>query len=156
MQAGRSYTLKIDPEWEDAEGQPLLKGFEKTFSVTSGDTISPNPYNWKKGWPRANSSEPVSLTFPESLDEALLQRVLTVLDKDGNILDGNISVSDHETQWTFIPTHPWKAGNYRLEIETILEDVAGNSIARPFELDKMKSESYRAGPSMVHLDFEIR
>ncbi len=156
LHAGRSYTLKIDGDWEDAQGQPMIDGFEKVFGVTTGDTVSPNPYNWKKTWPSAGTKEPIVLTFPESLDEALLQRVLIVQNKYTQIMNGTVKVSDHETRWEFTPSVNWQPGKYRLEIETILEDVAGNSIARPFELEKTESENYRAGPEVVHLNFEIQ
>ena len=71
-------------------------------------------------------------------------------------MNGTVKVSDHETRWEFTPSVNWQPGKYRLEIETILEDVAGNSIARPFELEKTESENYRAGPEVVHLNFEIQ
>ena len=154
--AGGSYTLRIDADWQDAQGQPMVNGFEKPFTVGSADTISPNPYNWKKKWPKADSRDPLSIVFPESLDEALLQRLLTVLDEAGTVVQGSVSISDHETRWEFIPESNWRTGKHRVEIETILEDVAGNSIARPFELDKKQTESYRAGPKLVYLDFETK
>ena len=156
LHAGHSYTLKIDAAWQDAHGQPLVEGFEKTFAVTAGDTISPNPYNWKKSWPKADTKEPIVLIFPESLDRALLQRLIVVQNRFSQVMNGSVTVGNQETRWTFTPDVNWLAGKYRLEIETILEDVAGNSIARPFELVKTESENYRAGPEVVHLDFEIK
>lgn len=156
LYVGRDYTLKIDADWPDAQGQPMVEGFEKTFTVTVGDTISPNPYNWKKTWPKAGTKEPIVLEFPESLDEALLQRVLVVLNRFGQAMNGTVSIGNQEKRWEFIPAVDWQAGDYRLEIKTILEDVAGNSIARPFELEMQQSENYRAGPEVVHLDFQIQ
>ena len=156
LQRGKNYTLKIDSDWQDAEGRPLVSGFEKNFSVGPADTTSPNPYNWKKHWPKADTRETLSIVFPESLDEALLQRLLLVLDESGEVVQGSVSVSDHETRWEFTPETKWRAGKHRVEIETILEDLAGNNIARPFELDKKRSESYRTGPKRVYLDFETK
>jgi hypothetical protein len=153
LQRGKSYTLKIDSDWQDSEGRPLVNGFEKNFSVGPADTTSPDPYNWKKHWPKADTRETLSIVFHESLDEALLQRLLLVLNEDGDVVQGSVSVSDHETRWEFAPEKKWRAGKHRVEIETILEDVAGNSIARPFELDKKRSERYREGPKLVYLDF---
>ena len=37
--------------------------------------------------------------------------------------------------WSFVPEKPWAAGRYSLVIDTTLEDLAGNSIGRPFEVD---------------------
>jgi hypothetical protein len=38
---------------------------------------------------------------------------------------------------------PWKAGQYRLVAASILEDVAGNRIGRPFEVASLNG---RAAP----------
>jgi hypothetical protein len=156
LEEGKDYTLKIDEDWLDAEGRPLIKGFQKTFAVVEADRVSPNPYNWKKKWPKENTRNPLTIEFPESLDEALLQRVVEVRDEQGMAIEGTVKVSEYETRWEFIPQNNWGSGKHRVEIETILEDVAGNSIARPFELDKKRSEIYREGPKVVYLDFVIQ
>ncbi len=156
LKRGKNYTLKIDSDWEDSEGRPLVSGFKKSFSVTVPDTISPNPNNWKKTLPKADTMDPLVIDFPESLDEALLQRLLRVLDDKGELIEGSVRVSHQETRWVFAPAAKWQAGKHRLEIETILEDLAGNSIARPFELDKKRSESYRQGPAVTFLDFVVQ
>lgn len=156
LEAGKTYTLRIAPDWKDAEGRSLVHGFEKTFRVIAADTVSPNPYNWEKEWPTAQTHEPVSLRFPEPLDEALLQRIIQVKREDGSVVQGAIQVSEHETRWQFTPDQAWTSGKYHLEIETILEDMAGNSIARPFEVEQRRAESYRHGPKVVNLKFEIQ
>ena len=152
LERGKSYTLQIDKDWRDAEGRPLVEGFEKQFTVGPADTVSPKLDNWRKYWPRLGTRQPVTLIFPESLDEALLQRVIVVLDETDNLLAGSVNVSKEETRWEFIPDQPWDVGKYRIKIETLLEDVAGNSIARPFELDKELSESYQKSPKVVYLN----
>jgi hypothetical protein len=155
LEQGKDYTLKIDEAWLDAEGRPLVIGFQKTFTVVAADRVSPNPHDWKKKCPKANTRDPLAIEFHESLDEALLQRLLNVLDEKGDVIEGSVVVSDQETRWEFIPEGMWKAGDHRLEIETILEDLAGNSIARTFELDKTRSERYREGPKVVFVDFVV-
>jgi hypothetical protein len=42
-------------------------------------------------------------------------------------------VSQSETTWQWIPDSPWKEGAYALVIDSVLEDLAGNSLERPFE-----------------------
>jgi hypothetical protein len=37
--------------------------------------------------------------------------------------------------WTFTPEKPWKQGDYEILIDPELEDLAGNSITKPFEID---------------------
>ena len=69
------------------------------------------------------------------LDHALLHRLITVHDEAGARLEGAIAVARHETQWAFTPAAPWKAGAYALHVETILEDLAGNTLRSLFDVD---------------------
>jgi hypothetical protein len=39
-----------------------------------------------------------------------------------------------ETQWSFEPEKPWALGDHQLLIDATLEDLAGNSIGRLFEV----------------------
>jgi hypothetical protein len=82
--------------------------------------------------------------FEKPLDHALLQRMLWVTDAKGRKLAGTIRVTGGETRWQFTPKEAWRAGSvsdrsqaagYSLVADTRLEDLAGNSIARPFEVD---------------------
>ncbi len=57
--------------------------------------------------------------------------------------------------WRFTPKSPWGSGNYRLVVGTDLEDVAGNSIARPFEVDVSGPISRRVKAETVALPFRI-
>jgi hypothetical protein len=71
-----------------------------------------------------------------SLDHALLERVVRVVTADGKPIEGDIKLGEHETSWHFTPRTEWKAGDYVLEAESILEDLAGNRIGRSFEVDE--------------------
>jgi len=46
-----------------------------------------------------------------------------------------VTVLAEETQWRFTPELPWQTGGYHLVAQTTLEDLAGNSIGQPFEVD---------------------
>jgi hypothetical protein len=65
----------------------------------------------------------------------MLQRVVEVRDPAGAAVEGEITVDEHERRWCFRPAAPWSAGEYELTFDPALEDRAGNSIARPFEVD---------------------
>jgi hypothetical protein len=73
--------------------------------------------------------------FPEPLDQALLARVIHVTTPAGERIAGSIEIDEQETRWQFRPTEAWKAGEYLLDVATLLEDLAGNSLERPFEVD---------------------
>ena len=63
----------------------------------------------------------------------MLNRVLVVRGPSGFRIEGDTTVEQHETRWSFKPENPWKSNDYRVEIATNLEDLSGNSLARPFE-----------------------
>ena len=87
----------------------------------------------------------------------MLQRMLVVLDAAGNALAGDIEVGQGERSWSFRPHAAWLPGSYAVEIDPDLEDIAGNSIARPFEnpsRDHEDDEAPRAREP-VRLRFEV-
>jgi hypothetical protein len=69
------------------------------------------------------------------MDYALASRVIHVTTATGGRIAGTPEVDLGETRWRFQPQEPWKAGNYLVETATILEDLAGNSLGRAFEVD---------------------
>jgi hypothetical protein len=153
--AGRSYELVIDPGWTDANGNPLKAGFRKAFRAGPPDETSPAPKTWAIRTPGSGSRDPLVVRFPESLDRALLDRLIAVRDDSDRPVTGDISVLSEETIWRFTPDAPWRAGMFRLVIGTELEDVAGNSIARPFEVDAVGPISRRIASETVNVPFRI-
>jgi hypothetical protein len=155
LQAGRSYCLVIDREWLDAEGNPLKSSSRKAFQAGPPDSTSPDPATWRIVPPRMGSREPLEVRFPGSLDHALLERLLTVRDRAGKVVAGEVSVRDGEAVWSLTPQGRWEAGEYRLEVDTDLEDPAGNSIARPFEVDVSHPITRRVAQKTVALPFRV-
>ncbi len=135
LEAGKAYTLVIDPGWLDAKGYPLQRAFRKSFRAGPPDETSPDPKTWKIEPPEAATCNALEVRFPEALDRALLDRLIAVTDDAGGVVGGQVSTTDCETAWRFTPRRPWRIGSYRLTVVTDLEDVAGNSVARPFEVD---------------------
>ena len=152
---GESYSLVIDPHWRDATGIPLKEEFRKDFRVGEGDRTPPNHKDWRLIAPDAATVEPVQLVFPESLDHALLERLLQVRNELDLEVLGTIETTDQERQWRFTPHRPWLAGTYSIRVNTILEDLAGNNLRKPFDLDLQQNMivSYQ---DYVTLRFEVR
>lgn len=138
LTAGRSYTLVIDRRWRDATGRPLRAEFHKRFSVGPADEKSPDPRRWQLAPPAAGSRGPLLVRFGETLDQALLERMLWVVDADGQQLPGEMKIGEHEASWSFTPERRWQAGKYQLVADTLLEDLAGNSISRKFEVERSR------------------
>ena len=135
LEAGKKYTLAIDRDWSDARGDPLGEPYRKAFEAVAAVDQSPDPKTWKVEAPPAGTNRPLDVRFPGPLDHALLGRLLNVTDAGGREVAGSVTVSDQETRWRFTPARPWPAGEYRLAVDTTLEDLAGNSLGRPFEVD---------------------
>jgi len=52
--------------------------------------------------------------------------------------------------------HAWKAGRYTLVVESIIEDLAGNNIGRPFEVEISGGTSPQTESVNTKLPFELR
>ncbi|MEX2303871.1 MAG: Ig-like domain-containing protein [Bryobacterales bacterium] len=135
LREGERYVLVVDGGWLDASGRPLRAAFRKSFEVGPPDHETPSEKSWRIEPPKAGTQDPLAVRFPEPMDQALLVRVIDIKTPAGEKLAGSIGVDEQETRWQFRPEEPWKAGDYLIDTATLLEDLAGNSLARPFEVD---------------------
>ena len=149
---GKAFTLIIDAAWEDAGGLPMAKGYEKAFRVGPVDRSAPDPELWVPVIPKAGSVGKLQLRFPAPMDHALSERLIRVEDARGNDVSGNISMSDEEKVWEFEPKVAWKAGDYRFCILSTLEDLAGNQIGKPFEVDLFEEIDDLGDPKTFWID----
>ena len=155
IKEGETYTLVIDRDWRDAQGQSLKEDFKKFFAVVAADRESPDPESWLLTAPQAGSVQPLSLEFPEPLDHGLLMRLLEVMNPQGNFVEGSIQVDRNETRWRFTPHEPWRVGDYSLSVDTTLEDLAGNRVNRPFEVDVFERVEERITTTTASLPFQV-
>jgi hypothetical protein len=156
LETGKSYTLVIEREWRDGAGIPLKESCQKNFSVAPPDREPPDPAKWKIEAPQAGSRDPLAVIFPEPMDHALAQRLIRVAAEPQGIVEGTVSLDDQERRWIFTPDTVWRRGRYQLIIQTTLEDLAGNNIGKPFEVDLFEGVGRRLSTTTVKLPFEIR
>ncbi len=156
LEVGKSYTLVIGREWRDGSGNPLKESFQKAFKVTAPDREPPDPARWKIQAPQSGARDALEIIFPESMEHALAQRLIRVSGETGEILQGKVSLEDQERRWRFTPDTVWRNGRYQLIIQTTLEDLAGNNIGKPFEVDLFEGVERRLSTTSVKLSFEIR
>lgn len=155
LEQGHRYTLVIDRAWADAKGQPLGSEYRRQFHVGPPDQTSPAPRDWTIRAPGAGTRDSLEIRFPEPLDSALARRLIIVEDVQGLIVKGQVSLASAESVWSLKPDAPWKAGEHRLVIGTELEDLAGNAINRPFEVDQVGPISRRIETQKVMLSFQV-
>jgi hypothetical protein len=150
IQEGRGYTLAIARDWPDANGAPLAAPFTKAFTVAADEREPVDPAHWRIAAPTAGTAAPLVLSFPRPLDYALLQHAITVPG-----ISGTIEVARGETEWRFTPAAPWKAGAYELKVDATLEDLAGNRVGRPFDVDTFREVTRRIETPTVSVPFRI-
>jgi hypothetical protein len=155
LREGHSFTIVVDSAWQDARGRTLQRPFRKPFTVVAADRVSPRTQDWHLTPPRAGSRDPLILRFPESLDQALLERLLSVRNANG-FVQGAVTIDQNEMRWTFVPAAPWQSGNYSVDVATELEDVAGNSLRRVFDVDRKAAPAPTVTAERVQLAFVVR
>jgi hypothetical protein len=155
LEAGQEYTLEIQRDWLDGQGNPLLASFQKVFRAGPADRTPLDPAQWKLAVPPPDTHEALTLTFPEPLDHALAQRVISVRNAAGEILGGTITLPEQERRWQFEPDHVWRRGQYSVVIQTTLEDLAGNNIGKAFEVDLFEGIQRQLTSAAVTLSFRI-
>ncbi len=145
LEEGKFYTLVASANWRDDRRVSLKQEFRKTFKVTPEDRTAIDPAKWTIAAPKAATRDPLIIDFGESLDAALALRLITT-----NV-PGQAELGPAERQWRFVPDQPWPPGAVDILIDTALEDLAGNKVGRPFDVDTFDRITVRSGRGVVRL-----
>jgi hypothetical protein len=157
LRAGRRYRLIVDREWPTADGGELDHEFTKEFTVVDPDRVAPDARTWSLRAPRSGTRDTLTIAFGEPMDQALVERVIVVRDAGGRPVTGVAHSDGRETLYRFVPDHAWSAESYSIDIDTRLEDVAGNNLRRLFDADlRRPGDSPRDVGDMVQLRFDAR
>ena len=156
LEAGKKYELVIHRAWKDAADNPLNSTFRKSFTVGPADRQPVDQTRWKLDAPKSQSRDPLTVSFPEPMDHALALRLISVVTSSGEAVRGEKTLRDHEQRWVFTPDVPWRRGDYALAIHTHIEDLAGNNIGKPFEVDLFDGVQRSLTNTIVKLPFFIR
>lgn len=150
---GHRCTLVISGRWPSAAGVASGQDAQKGFFVGPRVTNQLKPEEWKVIPPVAGSREPLEIRFPAPLDHALLRRCLSVTGADGHPCQGTVSTADAERCWQFTPAQPWSGQRHTITVAAVLEDLAGNSLARPFEVNLEEAPPVKV-PATTVLSFK--
>ena len=164
LEMGKRYRLEVDGRWKTEQGSPLGKTVHHEFEALAPDDRSPTPSNWHLHFPWKSDSPngggvrlppgSVVLVTREHLDPVSAAAAISVR-KDQRSFPVKVTAG---TGWTsqiaLDPTHlhlviipetsatsgdsaspGWTPGDYEILLDPRLEDLAGNSLARPFNLD---------------------
>jgi hypothetical protein len=153
--AGKRYTLVIDQDWPDARNVPMVEGFRRSFHGGPAERSKPDPKQWRIAAPKPGTAAALTIDFPKPMNYVLLGRMLRVA-KGSAAIDGQVSIDRQEARWLFTPRQPWTAGDYRLMVDTALEDLAGNSIALAFDIDVFDKVDRHIVASSMDVPFSVR
>ena len=153
LRAGRTYTLVVDSTWRDARGRPLVGAFRQKL-VAGAAVLAPITLaEWKVTAPKAGTRDSLIVVFPRALDRGLIDRAIGIETDKGARVEGQASVMNGERRWAFVPASPWDGSSYRIVALSILEDVAGNQINHPFEVDLFERVDSVAAPTRYTVAF---
>jgi hypothetical protein len=154
LRPGHQYTILIDKGWRDAAGRPMAAEFRKSIRVTPAVNRPLRIADWRIGVPHAGTREPLSLSVPWPLDHALFERTIGVT-AGSEPVPGHARVLPGEREWQFVPDTTWSATSHQIVIQSVLEDVSGNLIDQPFEVDA-KTANVAPRPDRYQLEFRPR
>ncbi len=152
----REYELVVSGEFPDHTGRKIGEDFVKKFRAGQTDEVQPNPKNWQFEIPTSNSREPLSIKFPEPLDHSMLERVIQIESEAGQTIAGKLEILNDQRVWRFVPERAWLAGNYKVVIENTLEDLAGNSIEKVFDVDVFRAPLVTDDQKQTRLPIPIK
>ena len=151
LRVGEHYTFIVDGAWLDGNGNAMGKEFRKEFTVVESDRTPIDTAKWVITAPKAGTREPLVIRFGEPLDHAMLDSAIQVTG-----VDGQPASRANEIEWSFTPKSPWKAGAHTLEVDTMLEDLAGNKVGREFDIDTRDQRERQMERVWKKIPFQVR
>jgi hypothetical protein len=135
LRAGETHTLKIAASWRSFQGVAMKE--EAVFHILAGpvDHTCPDPKHWQIRVPKAGTRGLLSLVFDERLDPAMIASAFSV-QRGKTPIPGSVMVSSGARSWSFAPDSAWTSGPHTIHIAPLLEDLAGNNLQHPFEVDR--------------------
>ncbi|PJJ80088.1 Ig-like domain-containing protein [Mucilaginibacter auburnensis] len=140
LQKNQHYELVITGEWKDHRGLKLKQSFSKKFIATSRTDQRLDIEKWHIQTPEAGTKQPLYVSFEQALDHYLLQESISIMSSEGGSIKGNVELLARDKAWKFTPAENWKAGSYKLHVNSRLEDLAGNNLNKIFDRDIHKQQ----------------
>lgn len=137
---GNEYTLLIKKEWQDQDGIQLMDVFRKNFITTQRDSNSPDVLDWGYTIPRAGTKHAIIIDFKQPMDYLVAKNAIHILDKNKKEVSGSYDLTNGESRLKFTPDSTWIKGDYYLQAEGRLEDLAGNNLDHLFDVDNTQKE----------------
>jgi hypothetical protein len=131
--AGERYQLVVSGQWRSTQGVSLGKEGVFVLEPIAADHEQPDPVRWQVHAPKAGTRDPLVVITDELFEPQIFLRALNVIETPGKAEAKVIDLK--RIEWLFRPEKPWKPGEHEITIDPELEDMAGNTTQKPFEVD---------------------
>ena len=131
--AGERYRLVVSSQWRSTQGVSLGKEGIFDLEPIAADHEQPDPARWQVHAPKAGTLDPLVVITNVLFDPQIFARALRVPQTPGKAEAKVIDLK--RIEWRFTPEKPWNAGEHEITIDPELEDMAGNTTQKPFEVD---------------------
>lgn len=131
----KEYSFVVKGAMLDAMGRKLDRDHVKKFRTTAEERTRIPMAGWKLQAPAAGSRQALKVELPRAIDHTCLEKHLLVKDAKGQAVKGTIAIGAGDKSWSFMPLEAWQKGEHILHVDPRLEDVAGNTPVRPFDVD---------------------
>ncbi|WP_242119064.1 hypothetical protein [Aestuariivivens sediminicola] len=128
---GHEYEIRIDANFRGANGRPLKTGYTKSFKVGKSDRMKPSSEDWEI----SVSGDKVSIEFNEPLDAILLKECFRIVNTENKEIPCFSKIEAKEQVLHLVFPQQLNKGEYKLLVDTRLEDLAGNNLNRLFDVD---------------------
>lgn len=162
LEEGERYRLLVSTDWKTQSGGRLGGDLSKAFRAGPVDKTQPDPAGWTV---KKLSSNNLLIKTDDLLDPASLRKRIRVIHGViGEILPARMQAVAHIVTLELVGEpvavagghlNSWPPGEYHLIVNPQLEDLAGNSIARPFNLDLEKHPDFVEKTEAVEIPFTI-
>lgn len=153
LRMGRRCRLVVGGAWRSAAGVAL--GSDRIFEweVGPADHGLPALAAFHLEAPAGQGRNPLIVKSDEPLDPGVLAGALQVR-RNGLLVPGSAAAAPDGRSWRFVPDAVWQSGEHELQADPRLEDLAGNSLVKPFEVDLQEPGESR--PILLSRFFTVR
>ncbi len=133
----RTYELLVVDNLRDMNGN-RVDSMRKQFFVSHRDETIPNVNSWNVHSPAKGTKEALKIDFNEALDAVLVLETIKIYNSDNQLIYGEFQLLNQGRSVQFIPENTWDSDSYTIQVESRLEDLAGNNLNRLFDVDLQK------------------
>jgi hypothetical protein len=153
FEVGKAYKLIIEPSIKDKNGIPMRQPFSKDLIISDPVRTMPDPSNWNIILPENNKIQPLTIDTKTAYDFKSVQAHVFIT-YDLKVIKGILRYSDQTNTITFLPNLPWTKGIYKIHVNGIIEDLAGNTPQRLFDTDLHTKEVNQSKDEFI-IEFKI-